>query len=55
MYNQLLDAVRRFQTADAVGECLHQYNTQKNEAINQVVARYCPKFKHLGLELWVAV
>ena len=49
MYLQLLDAVKRFQSKEAITECLHPYNTQKNEAINNVVARYCPKFKHLGI------
>ena len=48
MYKQLCDAVRRFQTKETIAECLHPFNTQKNEAFNQMVARMVPKFKHFG-------
>ena len=48
MYEQLLAAVSRFQTKENVAECLHRYNTQKNEALNQMVARFVPKNKHFG-------
>ena len=48
MYTQLSDAVKVFQTEDNVKECLHNYDTQLNEAMNMAVSRYVPKFKHYG-------
>ena len=48
MYSQLKQVVARFQERDSIAECLHQFNTQKCEAFNNVVARFAPKFKHFG-------
>lgn len=48
MYQQLTDAVARFQTEKNIRECLHKYDTQINEGLNMTVSRYVPKFKHYG-------
>ena len=48
MYLQIKECLSKFQTIDNVGECLHSFDTQKNEAINNAIARVVPKFKHFG-------
>ena len=48
MYEQLQECVRKFQTRENVTECLHSFGTQKNEAVNNLIARVAPKFKHFG-------
>ena len=48
MYDQLKEAVARFQTEENVRECLHKYDTQTNEGLKMLVSRYTPKFKHYG-------
>ena len=48
MYDQLLNAVSRFQTEQAIRECLHKFDTNQNESLNMSVARQVPKFKHFG-------
>ena len=45
-YQQLLDAVKRFQQDESIKECLHMHDTQLNESLNMSVSRYVPKFKH---------
>ena len=47
-YQQLTDAVKCFQEEENVKECLHNFDTQQNEALNMAVSRYVPKFKHYG-------
>ena len=47
-YEQMCLAVERFQTDENIKECLHSYDTQYNESLNNSVARYAPKFKHYG-------
>ena len=47
MYKQLLESVKKFQTEN-IKECLHTFDTQKNEAVNNLIARVAPKFKHFG-------
>ena len=48
MYEQLSEAVKIFQTEENVKECLHQFDTQQNEALNMAVSKYVPKYKHFG-------
>ena len=48
MYEQLISGLERFQTKRSIEECLHPFDTQKNESINQQIARFVPKFKHFG-------
>ena len=48
MLDQLEESVRKFQTKENVKECLHSFDTQKNEAVNNLIARVAPKFKHFG-------
>ena len=48
MYEQLSDAVKDFQTDNNIKECLHQFDTQQNEALNMAVSKYVPKYKHFG-------
>ena len=48
MYEQLIKAVSRFQTKEVIEDCLHSFNTQNNEAFNQMVTRFVPKNKHFG-------
>jgi len=38
MYEQLQDSVAKFQTKQNVQECLHTLDTQKNEAVNNLIA-----------------
>ena len=51
MYEQLTNAVKKFQSDENVKECLHKYDTQHNEALNMSVSRYVPKFKHYGTSM----
>jgi len=48
LYEQLCQAVEKFQTKRNVKECLHSFDTQMNEAINNIIPRYVPKYKHFG-------
>ena len=48
MYEQLSEAVKDFQTEENVKECLHQFDTQQNKALNMAVSKYVPKYKHFG-------
>ena len=48
MYLQLKESLKKFQKKDNVRECLHVFDTQKNEAVNNMIARVAPKFKHFG-------
>ena len=45
-YVQLKNVLKRFQTKKVVNECLHKFDMQQNESLNNVIARYAPKFKH---------
>ena len=48
MYLQLGESLQKFQKKENVRECFHSFDTQKNEAVNNVIARVAPKFKHFG-------
>ena len=48
MYEQLSEAVKVFQTKENMKECLHQFDTQQNEALNMAISKYVPKDKHFG-------
>ena len=54
MYKQLVTSLSRFQTSEALKESMHFLDTQSNEAMNQAVARFCPKFKHFGTTMTLA-
>ena len=51
MYKQLKEIMVRFTSEEVIRESLHWHSTQKNEAMNQVIARLCPKNKHLSESL----
>ena len=51
MYKQLKEIMEKFTSEEVIRESLHWNSTQKNEAMNQVVAWLCPKFKHLSESL----
>ena len=51
MYNQLKEIMEKFTSEQVIRESLHWNSTQKNEAMNQVIARLCPKHKHLSESL----
>ncbi len=48
MYLQLQESREKFQKKEKVRECLHLFDTQKNKAVNNVIAGVGPKFKHFG-------
>ena len=48
MYKQINQSLSKFQTKENVKECLHSFDTQKNESVNNAIARMAPKFKHFG-------
>ena len=48
MYEQINESLSKFQTKENVRECLHSFDTQKNESVNNAIARVAPKFKHFG-------
>ena len=47
-YKQLVTSLSRFQTSEALKESMYDMDTQANEALNQAVAQFCPKYKHFG-------
>ena len=47
MYIQLKELFDQFTCEDVIKDSVHSANTQKNEALNNVIARLCPKNKHL--------
>ena len=51
MYKQLKEIMEKFTSEEVIRESLHWNSTQKNEAMNQVIARLCPKYKHLSESL----
>ena len=51
MYEQLKEIMVRFTSEEVICESLHWMSSQKNEAMNQVIARLCPKNKHLSESL----
>ena len=51
MYKQLKEIMKKFTSEKVIRESLHWNSTQKNEAMNQVIAQLCPKFKHLSESL----
>ena len=51
MYSQIQKVVQNFSAIDTLKESMHSYSTQKNEALNQSIARVAPKFKHFGATL----
>ena len=51
MYSQIEKVVQNFNGMDTLKESIHSYSTQKNEALNQCIARVAPKFKHFGATL----
>ena len=46
LYEQLIAAYDRFTTPERLSECLHPYDTQVNEALHHVVAKYAPKTRN---------
>ena len=46
LYNQLVEAYSRFTTPDRLIESLHPFDTQLNESLHHVVAKYAPKHKN---------
>ena len=51
MYKQLKEIKVRFTSEEVIHESLHWHSTQKNEAMNQVIAGLCPKNKNLSESL----
>ena len=47
MYIQLKELFDQFTCEDVIKDSVHSANTQKNEALNNVIACLCPKNKHL--------
>ena len=43
LYQQMRDAYEPFTNEERLRESLHSYSTQKNEAMNNSVAKYAPK------------
>ena len=48
IYEQLKEIFDKFTCEKILKESLHWMNTQQNEAMNNVIARLCPKNKHLS-------
>ena len=42
-YKRMKEEYEKYVTDDALAQCLHTYDTQKNESMNLVVAKYAPK------------
>ena len=51
MYKQLKEIMVRFTSEQVIHESLHWNSTQKNKAMNKVIAQLCPKNKHLSESL----
>ena len=47
IYNQIQKAYRQYTTEARLKESLHLYDTQKNEAMHNSIAKYAPKQKHV--------
>jgi len=47
LYNQIQKAYRQYTTEARLKESLHLYDTQKNEAMHNSIAKYAPKQKHV--------
>ena len=47
MYKQLKELFDHFTSEEIIQDSVHSANTQKNEALNNVIAHLCPKNKHL--------
>ena len=45
LYNQLIEAYEKFTTPERLAEILHPFDTQLNEALHHVIAKYAPKHK----------
>jgi hypothetical protein len=45
LYLLILEIIDRFSEEDKLRECHHQMSSQKNEAMNKSIMRYCPKDK----------
>mgnify|MGYP003323756702 CR=1 FL=1 len=48
IYEQFKEIFDKFTSEKILKESLHWMNTQQNEAMNNVIARLCPKNKHLS-------
>ena len=48
LYDELKPIFDRFTSAKVIVESVHNMSTQKNESMNNVIARLCPKLKHVS-------
>ena len=46
VYEIMLTAYMKYVTDEKLLECCHEYDTNVNECLNSIVARYAPKCKH---------
>ena len=53
-YQQLGKVVSKFSTYEKLCESIHDGHTQKNEGLNNAIARVAPKFKHFGATMTLA-
>ena len=51
LYDQMWDCYRPFTTITRLKESLHEFDTQKNEAMNTSIAKYAPKTKTYGMTI----
>ena len=51
LYTQIWKAYRPFTTPTRLKESLHDFDTQKNEAMNASIAKYAPKTKTYGMTI----
>ncbi len=45
MYEEMTKILQRFTNTEKLKECHHGHSSQKNESLNTLVSRYCPKDK----------
>ena len=46
LYNQLINAYKKYTTPERLQESLHLFDTQVNESLHHVVSKYAPKHKN---------
>ena len=51
MYTQIWKVYQPFTTPTRLKESLHEFNTQKNEAMNASITKYAPKTKTHGMTI----
>ena len=45
-YKRMRSEYEMYTSEEALAQCLHRYDTQKNESLNIVIAKYAPKNRH---------